>query len=253
MNLLTDLLASYNPESPNFRPTEIYNESWLVKIVLHLASTIQDQDHALSFLLGSSWFSEALLPTAFKSRYRKDSLGESRTNADGVIGHFRIGHQAKADFELLETAKQFTVVEAKVGSPLSKGIINDPEFDQAARNVACMAETLAQADLKPMKLDRLEFIVLAPEKSIEKGIFAEKMTKSSLQYKTKQRVDAYKENDEKHYLELNTWYEEYFLQTMQKIRLVSLSWESVIGWLSDHKPAIEDPLAAYYELCKRFN
>ncbi len=136
LSILTDLLSAYDPESPNFRPTEIYNESWLVKLIMSQASALPAEDHPLSFLPGSSWFSEALLPTVFKARTQGDPLSESRTNADVVIGHFRIGHKAKADFELLENTSQFTVVEAKVGAPLSKGTANAPYFDQAARNVA---------------------------------------------------------------------------------------------------------------------
>ena len=126
MKILTDLLTSYNPESPNFRPTEIYNESWLVKLVMAQASSIPTEDHPLSFLPGSSWYSEALLPTVFKARKGKDPLAESRTNADGVIGHFNIGQKAKADFELLENSRQFTVVEAKINSPLAKGVKKAP-------------------------------------------------------------------------------------------------------------------------------
>ena len=167
-SILTELLTAYDPESPNFRPTEIYNESWLVKLVIAQGSSIPTEDHPLSFLPGGSWYSEALLPTVFKAQIQGDPLAESRTNADIVIGHFRIGHKAKADFELLENTKQFTVVEAKVGAPLSKGTANAPYFDQAARSVACMAECLARADLAPAALERLDFIVLAPEESIQK-------------------------------------------------------------------------------------
>ena len=122
MNVVSELIASFDPKQPYFRPTEIYNESWLIKVVLHHASTIKDTDHYLGFLPGSTWFSEGILPTAFKARFRGDPLSEARTNADGVIGHIRIGDKAKADLELIEDAKQFTVIEAKVGSPLAAGV-----------------------------------------------------------------------------------------------------------------------------------
>ncbi len=231
-SILTELLTAYDPETPNFRPTEIYNESWLVKLVIAQASSISADDSPLSFLPGGSWYSEALLPTAFKARQQGDSLAEARTNADIVIGHFRIGHKAKADFELLENTTQFTVVEAKVGAPLSKGTANAPYFDQAARNVACMAECLARADLDPAARQRLDFIVLAPEKSIEKGTFAKKMTKSSIQSKTEKRVAAYAGD-------LDGWYQERFLPTLERIRLHSLSWEEAIDWIKTHNPGPE--------------
>jgi len=246
MNILTDLLAAYDPEFPHFRPTEIYNESWLVKLIMSQASPIPAEDHPLSFLPGSSWYSEALLPTIFKARKQGDPLAESRTNADGVIGHFRIGHKAKGDFELLETPRQFMIVEAKVGAPLSKGTINAPHFDQAARNVACMAECLALANLNPASLERLDFIVLAPAKAIGKGTFAEKMTKTSIRSKTERRVAAYQGD-------LDCWFKEKFLPALERVQLHSLSWEDAIDWIRAHNPQAADQLDDFYQLCLKYN
>jgi hypothetical protein len=33
MDLISKLISSFDPANPNFRPTEIYNESWLIKLV----------------------------------------------------------------------------------------------------------------------------------------------------------------------------------------------------------------------------
>ncbi len=246
MELIFDLFTSFDPDSPNFRPTEIYNESWLIKIVLSLASSIPPDDYPLSFLPGSSWFSEALLPTVFKPRQQKDPLGESRTNADGVIGHFKIGNKAKADFELMKNAKQFSVVEAKINSPLAKGVKKAPYFDQAARNVACMAESMAQADITPEAFDRLDFIVLAPERSIKKCTFKDEMTKDSIQIKTEQRATAYQG-------EKQAWYQDRFLPTMDRIQLHTLSWEQTIDWLTSYKPETRDQLHDFYRKCLEYN
>jgi len=246
MDILIDLLAAYDPASPNFRPTEIYNESWLVKIITSLAAPIPTEDFPLSFLPGSSWYSEALLPTAFKARDQGDPLGESRTNADVVIGHFRIGRKAKADFELMETPGQFTVVEAKIGAPLSKGTSNAPYFDQAARNVACMAACLGRAGLDPASLARLDFVVLAPAKSIEKGTFAREMTPSSIRSKTEKRVAAYQGD-------LDGWYQETFLPALESIKLHSLSWEDAIDWIRPHNPLAAKQLDDFYQDCIKYN
>ena len=89
--MLSELISNFDPEKPNFRPTELYNEGWLMKLVFHQASTIDDEDYTLGFLPNSTWFSEGLLPTAFKARFQGDPLSESRTNADGVIGQIKIG------------------------------------------------------------------------------------------------------------------------------------------------------------------
>ena len=154
MDLLSELISSFDPANPHFRPTELYNESWLMKLVFAQASSIPDELFPLGYLPGSTWFSEGLLPTAFKALYQGDPLSEARTHADGVIGHIRIGAKGKADLELEPDAVQFTVVEAKVGSPLSKGTSNAKYFDQAARNVACMAEVIARAGEEPSRFDR---------------------------------------------------------------------------------------------------
>ncbi len=48
MEILSELLSSFNPDHPTFRPTEIYNECWLIKLALHQAAAIpatEDNSH----------------------------------------------------------------------------------------------------------------------------------------------------------------------------------------------------------------
>jgi hypothetical protein len=246
MDLFAGLVASFDPRSPHFRPTELYNEGWLVKLVLDQASSIEYDGHPLGFLPGSTWFSEALLPTAFKARWQGDPLAESRTHADGVIGHFSVGAKAKTDFELLPDARQFTVVEAKMGSPLASGVTHAPYFDQAARSVACMAEALARGNIRPATLERLDFIVLAPRYSIFEGTFSDEMQPASIRSKVQKRVSAYDG-------ELKDWHTEHFEPTMERIRLLTLSWESAVEWICKKKPEIEEQLVGFYDLCLEFN
>ena len=42
-------------------------------------------------------------------------------------------------------------------SKLSPSTTNAPGYDQAARTVACIAETLKRADIKPQQMKRLSF------------------------------------------------------------------------------------------------
>lgn len=246
MDLLTDLITSFDPKDPRFRPTELYNESWLVKLVLHQASKFEYDGHPLGFLPGSTWFSEAQLPTRFGVRWRGDPLAEARTHADGVIGHFRVGEQAQTDFRLLPGAKQFTLVEAKMGSPLSPGVRHAPYFDQAARSVACMAEALAAGDINPSTLERLEFVVLAPQDSIDCGTFSKELEPESIRSKVEKRVAAYGD-------ELKSWHLGYFEPTIGRIRVLSLSWESAIEWISDKRTDLRDRFDAYYDRCLEFS
>ena len=246
MDLLSELISSFDPSNPHFRPTELYNENWLIKLVFHQASTIVDETFPLGFLHGSTWFSEGLLPTAFKARSQGDPLSEARTHADGVIGHIRIGAKGKADIELEPNAAQFTVVEAKVGSPLSKGTSNARYFDQAARNVACMAEVIARAEKEPTDFDRLEFIVLAPQYSIEKGTFSKHLEPGSIKSKVSRRVGEYDG-------ELDDWYSTWFEPAMSHIGLHSVSWESAIEWIGSYRADVAGMLNSYYKACLEFN
>lgn len=246
MHIISELIASFDPQNPNFRPTEIYNENWLTKIVLNQASTIKDSGFPLGFLTGSTWYSESQLPTAFKPRHRGDPLGESRTNADGVIGHIEVGKLAKVDLELKRGARQFTVVESKIGSVLSSGVTHARYFDQAARYVACMAEVMAQAGIQPSSLDRLDFIVLAPDSAIKQGTFSDQMKPSSIQAKVQRRVSEYKG-------QLDRWYTKHFVPTLRHLRLYLLSWEEAIEWISHHKPGTVLELEEFYTRCLQFN
>lgn len=250
MQPLLDLLSSFDPSNPNFRPTEIYNESWLIKLVVHQASKMEDLDFPIGFLPGSTWFSESLLPTAFKARCRGDTLAESRTNADCVIGHILIGEQGKADLELVEQPEQFTVIEAKINSPLAKGITKAPYYDQAARTVACMVETMAQGDLDPTEFEKLDFIVLAPETAIKDGKFSIYMTKDSIRSKVERRISKY-ESEYRQMLE--SWFDDYFEPTLEQVELHNISWEKAIGWIGKKSPEVADELSEFYDHCLEFN
>ena len=246
MNLVSEIINSFDLTDPNFRPTEIFNESWLIKLVMHYASSIQDPDFPINFQSGSNWYSEALLPTAFKARCQGDKLSESRTNADGVIGHFQIGNQAKADFELSPNASQFIVLEAKMNSPLSSGITNAKYYDQAARSVACIAEAISLSGANLGEIDQIGFFILAPEASIKKGTFKNKLSKSSIQEKVNKRVSSYGDM-------FKDWYKVSFLPTLDRIHINSYSWEYVLNWISANKTDIEKALDHYYQQCLDFN
>jgi hypothetical protein len=246
MDLVADLITSFDPEDPHFRPTEIYNEGWLLRALLHAASRLDDQPFPLSFAPGAAWFSEALLPTAFKARYRGDPLAETRTNADGVIGHILVGEKGKADLELKPAVEQFVVVEAEIGSPLSSGIRNASYFDQAARSVACIAESLRRAARRPSDVDRLAFVVLAPQSAIDAGTFAEEMDPASIRSKVDRRISEYEGT-------LDEWYSRWFEPTMAEIDLLSLSWEAAISWVEDSDSATGTAVIDFYQRCLDVN
>src|SRR3990172_10319899 len=133
------LIDGAGSRTPNFPPTLVFNEGWMLRLILSWFASHAVPGHSLAFQPDATWFSEALLPSPFLRRYRSDNRAEAHTHADGVIGHVSVGASAKGDTSLLPNASQLVVTEAKMFSPLSAGTQNAPAYDQAARNFACIA------------------------------------------------------------------------------------------------------------------
>lgn len=257
-NILIALLKKYDSSTPNFRPTEIYNEGWLLRIILNEYSKHENSSELLKFFKGATWFSEAMLPTKFKARLKekigdKDRLAESRTNADGVIGHIKVGTKGKADLELTNSASQFVVIEAKMNSKLSKNTSNVSGYDQAARTVACMAETIQRNKKVSLKdIKSLAYIVLAPAGKFEEdpndrgnSDFWTLVNRESIKKKVKSRVEIYKG-----YGDYENWYYQCFEPTLEKTTLEVMSWETVIENLSGGP---KDEVERFYKRCLTFN
>ena len=248
-DILIDLLKNYDLQNPSFRPTEIYNEGWLLRIILNEYSRHNSAFGLVSFRDNAIWFSEAMLPTKFRARKeigRSDPFAESLTIADGVIGHINVGNKGKADLELSEGATQFVVIEAKMNSKLSKRIRNSPEYDQAARTVACMAETIRLSEtINITDIRNLAYVVLAPEKRIGKSNLLELVDEDSIKKKVRTRVSNY--GDEGDYKE---WYEKYFEPTLKKIKVDVISWEKVIDQLP---VSAKKEVKYFYDLCLQYN
>jgi len=238
-------MASCSADKSYFPPTILYNEGWMLRLILDWFSVLKVQDRPLSVPEGCRWYSEALLPSAFLGRNRSDSLAESWTHADGVIGHFKIGEGAKANLVLSSDATHFVVLEAKMFSKLSSGIKHASYFDQAARNVACMAETMKRAPCSPSKLTSLGFYVLAPQGQIEQGIFAADLNRDSIKGKVERRVKEYGGQDD--------WFGQWFIPTLARIKIEALSWEEIIFTIRNSDPDAGHELAEFYKLCLRYN
>jgi hypothetical protein len=240
------LIDAAESEPVNFPLTLLYNEGWLLRLVLDWYSKHELTGHPLLFQPRATWFSEALLPSPFRPRHRGDIRAEARTHADGIVGHISVGSSAKADASLLDDATQFIVTEAKIYSPLSGGTRNAPTYDQAARNVACITELLFRANRPPSKMTSLAFFVLAPEAQIKTGIFAQKLDKSSIKAAVRARAAAFSS-------ELGGWLDDWFIPTLEVIRIEALSWEALIGDIATNDPEIYQSLQAFYERCLKYN
>ena len=225
------------PDSP-IRPTEVFNEGWMLRLTLDWMAAEGRPGHPLSFAEGARWSSEALLPSSFLQRHRGDPLAEGWTNADGCIGHY-VQQRPRGDLSLLPDATQFVVIEAKMSSSLSSGTKNAPGFDQAARNVACIAEVLRLASRVPDEMSSLAFLVTAPQAQIEAGIFGDLVTERSIQGKVMERAASYSgERDE--------WLHEWFEPVLESLHIELLSWESLLV-------GAPEALTEFYARCLTYN
>jgi hypothetical protein len=240
------LLSSHDPYEPSFPPTEIYNEGWLLRLILDRFSDQGPIGYPLSFHTGARWFSEALVPSPFLPRFQSDSLAEAHTHADGVIGQFTIGRTGKADLELDAEATQLVILEAKINSPLSAGTTNAPDYDQAARNVACIAEVLRRSGANPGDVAELGFFVLAPREKINAGDFDAELDRSSIRSKVVARAAAYDG-------ERDAWLVEWFHPLMEKITIDCLSWEEIIQQVGEDDPDAANSLSEFLGRCLEFN
>ncbi len=243
------LLELASSDESRFPPTLLFNEGWLLRLVLSAA------ERGLpclpfSFHEASRWFSEALLCSAFLPRHRGDSLAESWTHADGVVGHFEFLPENKAGLTLDPTGSQFAVMEAKVFSGLSKGTKRAPAFDQAARNVACMAETLYRSGRPVEQWSCLAFCVLAPQTQIEAGVFTPALTKESIKGRIAARIAEYEEESR---VSREVWFESWVCPLLEHIDIHCLDWESIIDSIQLHDAEFGEGLQRFYELTLKFN
>jgi len=249
---IQQILDTCGTENEVFPATELYNEGWMLRIILDWFSHQSSELHPLSFSLNARWFSEALLPSPFLAKYRGDPLSESWTHADGVIGHFGIGETGRGDLSISQNSKHLVVLEAKIFSKLSSGVTHAKKFDQAARNVACVAEVLKRGNSPANTFSQLGFYVLAPSEQIEKEpSFKIKTSKDSIQHKVKDRIDAYANRKDKE--EKNSWFNEWFLPVLEHIDIRCLSWEEVIGYIKEADTASGRKIEEFYKECLRYN
>ena len=239
------LMASGDP-SRVFPPTILYNEGWLLRLVLDWFSRQAGDGHLLRFVSGARWFSEGLLPSQFLRGTQGDHLAEGWTHADGVIGHFGFSGST-TEVRLADDATQMTVTEAKLFAELSPGVSHAGYFDQAARNVACLAEVLHRAGRRPDQFTSLGFLVLAPADQIAAGVFEKELAKQSIRDKVSRRVSEYGDPTK------DRWLREWFLPTLAKARIECLSWESIIHHVNSLDPRFGADLSEFYNLCLQFN
>jgi hypothetical protein len=250
MTMITEriktMLQACEGGDPPFPPTVLFNENWLLRLVVDWFVHHAEERHPMVPAAGAGWFSEAWLPSAFLPRYRGDPLAESRTHADGVMGHFAIGDRGAVDLALRPDAGQFVVIEAKIAGRLSPGVKNAPFFDQAARSVACIAEALRRVERPADRMDDLAFYLVAPRARIDEGVFEGELAPASIRDKVRRRVDAYEGTRD-------DWFRDWFEPTLENVDILCVSWEDLIDEISFLDMISGQQIDSFYGKCLHFN
>ena len=197
-NAIIDMLDSADSDAAVFPPTILYNEGWMLRLALSAAAR-GTSCFPFSFLPDSRWFSEALLYSPFLPRFKGDPLSETWTHIDGVVGQFEFTSTSKTGLELSSEATQFIALEAKMFSPLSKGVKNAPLYDQAARTVACIATTIERARRSISDFESIGFYVVAPAEQIDQKVFSEQMTHTKIAEKVQRQSCLLSESEVQQY------------------------------------------------------
>jgi hypothetical protein len=238
-----------NVETTSIPPTLLYNEGWMLRLVLDWFSKNPKIDHPLSFGADCKWYSEALLPSPFLNNPVGAKINEKHTHADGVVGKFNIGSGSnKGDLSLTSSCDFFYVVEAKMYSPLSKGITNAPTYNQAARYVACIADLLVKARLTNTTFQKLAFYVIMP-KSKAMIIDTSKILKQENLIKTIQnRINQFEKYPLNQEFKSLTWLMNNLDDFVKsKIEVDLFSWEEILDFIKDTE------LGMFYKKCEIYN
>jgi len=249
LKLVFEMLEQLNGEEACLPATHLFNEGWMLRLLLKAGKDGLCGSAIPAFNEGERWSSEAMLASPFSQSRGK--AYEGMTNADGVIGKFDWRPGTGEALHIPGDCRRFEVFEAKMYSKLSKGVRAASWYDQAVRNVACMAHALQEANLQAQNFPnvRLGFWVVAPRKQIEAGYFRLEMSPDSMRTKVKMRVEQFHGAGRE---QLELWRTEYFeplLDSMLKNHLIGcISWEELIDSVSD--APLQKIIKDFYTRCQ---
>jgi hypothetical protein len=254
------LLRSCESEAPPFPPTELFNETWMLRLVLDAVQRHEAEVGALRLAPLCRWYSEARLKSPFLPRRQGDPLGEGFTNADAVLGEFAFQSATRAGAILAPGARHFAVVEAKMFSGLAAGVKNIARWSQASRNLACMALALQEAGRPIGDYDLLGFWVLAPrlDRRLPNSRIEAAMQPETIAQEVRERVAAYGAGgDAARHAALCVWEEQWFRPMLRHLEATGglgvLTWDACIEAVAARDAEAGADLAAFYARCLAFS
>jgi hypothetical protein len=236
MNSISSLIESIRGEQPRMNPTEIYNEGWMTRLLVYYSVQENLTMREIPFGDLHNWTSEGLIssPFVFANKFR-----EGYTHADMVLGDFSINYAERGEISVHSDAKLFGIIEAKMGSPLSSGTKHAPNYNQASRNIACIAYNTRGTHIPTF------FGVVAPASTLIKHQVEEKLSRSFYVREIEERFKMYEDENP-----IQEFKEEVYRRTLA-IRTFMLSYEEWIKSFEGKK--CYDELAGFYEQCLKWN
>lgn len=182
MNSFLDIIKSIDSRLPNINPTEIYNEGWMTRLLVYYSLQEKINLEDLDFKKIETWTSEALISSPF---VKADFKREGYTHADMALGDFSVDYKDRGEIKILDNAKIFGIIEAKMGSNLSQGTTHAPNYNQASRNLACIASNTFDKECE------IFFGVAAPEKMLKKHEIKEQIDLNTMICQIEERFSDY--------------------------------------------------------------
>lgn len=246
MRNIEETLGLNKNEVVKMPSTIFFNEGWMLRIFLNWYSKNYMKISIEGLPKSNNWFSEASLRTIFSGK--RDSIGrEGSTSADGVIGSFSMRDNKVSGITISNDEKvEFAIIEAKIGSPLSKGVTYAKYFDQAARNVGCLITESFLANVKVDLIEQLTLIVLTSKNNVNYKEIKTLATKKNVITKLNKRYDEFIFANPNKIGVLKKWnvYKEKLFK-LKKININVYTWEYILDLIKDidHK---------FYEEYKHF-
>lgn len=239
LDTVTDILGKCNTPNTNINPTILYNEGWMSRILVSLSISHKVQVLDINFGRVAHWYSEGLLSSPFMARYRGDKLAEGFTHADIAIGDFKVDVFKRGDVKLKNDAELFGVIEAKMGSKLSSGTTNAENYNQASRNLACIAFNSLE------KTHELFFAVVAPDKKIQEHDIQRIVNHEFMLFQISERFESYEKTSDIYALKSKV------LKRANDCKCAVISYESWIDKFPNNK--IRKHLTEFLQCCYKCN
>lgn len=184
----------------------------------------------INFTQIENWTSEGLISSPFIN-FKNNR--EGYTHADIALGDFSIEYKNRGEVIVSPDAKIFGIIEAKMGSNLSQGTTHAPDYNQASRNIACIASSKAPDECQ------MFFAVVAPKDMIIKHDINCQLKKNIIinQIKKRFKLSNIVPNDE-------------IIERAEKCKIMLISYED---WIKQLNNANKSDIEEFYDKCKYWN